>query len=90
MQGVWAHLTLTPLERPRDVPTHFITAEEAARIEASIGDFFEAGGEPTEFYDVRRIEPINVKLRSSLITNPDDGRVPWNDSYTHGGVGVTQ
>jgi hypothetical protein len=81
MQGVWVHRNLTPLERPRDIATHFIPAEEAARMEASIADFFEGGGEPTEFYDVRGIEPINGRLRSSLITDPDDGRVPWNDSY---------
>jgi len=79
MQGLWAHLNSTPLERPRDITTHLIDAQQAGRIEAHIADSFDAGGEPTEFYDERSIELIDGKRHSSLITDPEDGRVPWND-----------
>jgi len=81
LQGIWAHHNLTPLERPKGIATHLIAPEDAARLEASISDFFDAGGEPTEFYDVRGIQPIDGRLRSSLITDPDEGRVPGNEYY---------
>lgn len=81
MQGVWAHFSLTPLERPESVAGHYITQEEAAGMEARLADVFDAGGEPTEFYDARRIETIGGRLRSSLIVDPLDGRVPGNEYY---------
>ena len=81
LQGTWADHNLTPLERPKSIATRLISSEDAARLEAKIADFFDAGGESPEFYDVRGIQAIDGSFRSSLITDPEDGRVPGNEYY---------
>ena len=85
LQGNWTNETLTPLERPRG-RGRILTAEEVTRIERG-----PAGGTDTVcFYGPGtcndritlieavdfRVATVNGEPRSSLVTNPPDGRVP--------------
>ncbi len=79
LQGSWDHTDCTPLERPPGIASLVITAEQAAEIERSIELVTEDRAtptEPTEYFNQRRIQPIRGELRSSIIIEPKDGRLP--------------
>lgn len=83
--GIWNSATATPLERPRDLKDKpFFTQEEAAAWER---DFAQRNQEPapgarlsgTGTYNVAYREfgtRIVKTLRTSIITEPADGRIP--------------
>ncbi len=85
LQGNWSNETLTPFQRPRG-QGRVLTAEEVARIErGQVGGtdqvcFYGRGTcneritliEAADF----RVATVNGEPRSSLVTNPPDGRVP--------------
>ena len=93
LQGVWDYRTLTPLERPKQLGTKaFFTPEEAAKFakEESLrqnrdlavpgkgGSQYPAGGVVAyneAWYD--RGTKVEGSLRTSLIIDPPDGRIPW-------------
>jgi hypothetical protein len=84
MQGVWAHTDLTPLERPDDLKTLVITAAEANEIKAKIvakTDDLSRPAEPSLYFDDRNVEPIRGELRSSMILEPADGKIPGNEAF---------
>ena len=85
LQGNWSNETLTPLQRPRGQgPT--LTPEQVNRIEqgqtgwTAVVCFYGAGTcndritliEAVDFH----VATVNGEPRSSLVTNPPDGRVP--------------
>jgi hypothetical protein len=81
LQGVWSHTNLTPLERPADLKSFVITPEQAAAIEARIAarnEDLSKPAEPSLYFDTRTVEPIRGELRSSIIVDPADGRIPGN------------
>ena len=84
LQGNWTNETLTPLQRPRE-QGRVLTPEEVTTIEQGGGAddavcFYGAGTcndritliEAVDF----RVATVNGERRSSLVTNPPDGRVP--------------
>jgi hypothetical protein len=77
LQGVWDFRTATPLERPREMGdrTHF-TAEEAAAFERRTADRIGAtiAVHPPDWLDYGMT--LLKDLRSSLIVDPPDGRIP--------------
>jgi hypothetical protein len=87
LQGVWTNSTLTPLERPPDLAGKAkFTEQEAAdwikRTFAQVnsdrrdgGAEVDAGRAYNEFWRDRGSQVI-ASLRTSLITDPADGRVP--------------
>jgi hypothetical protein len=82
MQGNWTMSDLTPLERPEGFTQLAITAADAARLKAQ---YLDPSG-PTQPDDPgldrdRVFEPIRGQLRSSLIIDPPDGKIPWRDDY---------
>jgi hypothetical protein len=84
LQGFWEHRNMTPLERSDDFATLVITRAEATRLEQRITGFFvdpSQPSDPAEFLDERRLEQIDGQLRSSMIVDPENGRVPWRDAY---------
>jgi hypothetical protein len=77
LQGVWDYRTATPLERPRELGTKaFFTLEEAADFErrtASRRENVQAVHAPGWLDYGARVLP---DLRTSLIVDPPDGRIP--------------
>src|ERR1700687_6007123 len=83
LQGLWTNETLTPLERPRDLAAkEFFTAEEAAAYEKRvvqnrIEDPRDGEGDvadPKVWWE--RATKLAANLRTSLIVDPPNGRVP--------------
>jgi len=84
LQGIWTNVTLTPLERPRDLANKpFFTKEEAAAYEKRIVDQREsdpasdapgAVADPTVWWE--RSTHVVSTLRTSLIIDPPEGRIP--------------
>jgi hypothetical protein len=87
LQGVWTSATLTPLERPADLANkQFFTKEEAAQwtkqfLQANNRDRrdgsaqVDVGRAYNEFW-FSRGDAVVPTLRTSLIIDPPDGRIP--------------
>jgi hypothetical protein len=79
LQGTWVAYNRTPLIRPDGLKELRITAEQAREIEAR-GNAREHDlsipNETPEFFDQRRVALIRGELRSSIIIDPPDGRIP--------------
>ncbi len=84
IQGIWTNSTMTPLERPKALGSkEFFTAEEAAEREQSLRQALSTDRRdgPAEV-DVNRSynelfrERGHLLLRTSLIVDPPDGRLP--------------
>lgn len=88
MQGVWDFRTLTPLERPPDLADRALfTAEEAEDFSAAVRELYNSDnrGEDRDIVDVERAynavwidvgTEVDEDLRTSLIVDPPDGRLP--------------
>jgi hypothetical protein len=84
LQGSWDHTNSTLLERPAGYDSLAITAAQAGQIEAAIAKLAEdrdTPTEPTEYFNERRIQPIRGELRSSIIIDPPDGRIPGTAAF---------
>jgi hypothetical protein len=84
LQGVWSHKNVTPLERPADLKSFIITREEAAQLQARIlakGEDLSRPAEPSVYFWERGVEPIRGEYRSSIVTEPADGKLPTNDRF---------
>ena len=93
LNGVWDFRTLTPLERPDGLgDKEFMTAEEAAAFELETLKTLDMdrrdGAEVESGFgsDVERAynqfwwdfgSELSGDLRTSLITDPADGKIPW-------------
>ena len=86
LQGFWTNTTYVPLERPKDVTKEYLTTEEVAerikRAAAAENEQTEPGTVADVHYDFtqfgldRSQGPLALNLRSSLIVDPRDGRIP--------------
>jgi hypothetical protein len=83
LQGNWSSSTITPLERPRELANKpFFTPQEAAEYEAQTSTTRANGPDlaPGTIVDERvwweRGTKVVQTLRTSLIVDPPDGRVP--------------
>ena len=86
LQGFWTNASYTPLERPKNVTKEFYTREEAAQFEKRFVDTeaeqTEPGTVPDVHYDYtqfgldRSLAGYSRSLRTSLIVDPRDGRIP--------------
>ena len=85
-QGVWTNQTPVPLERPEALAgKRTFAPEEAARFEQTafqrlaqrIGDDVELSGEIDEVWLETQHGRVPPNLRTSLIVEPDDGKVPF-------------
>lgn len=84
LQGVWSHKNITPLERPAELESFIISREEAAQLQTRIlakGEDLSKPAEPSVYFWERGVEPIGGEYRSSLITEPADGKIPANDHF---------
>ena len=86
LQGFWTNSTYTPLQRPKNVTKEFYTPEEMAALEKQAAQREEAETVPGTTADVHydegqfglnRSQSTYAKnLRTSLIVDPPDGRIP--------------
>jgi hypothetical protein len=93
LQGEWTNITFTPLERPKAFAGPIATPAEAAAWVARIEGYLmnkppppKPGAPPpkpsvgnSEWFDAGvGLIRIDGKLRSSIITDPVDGKLPYN------------
>ncbi|MEE2793108.1 MAG: hypothetical protein VX453_15855 [Acidobacteriota bacterium] len=86
LQGFWSNQTFTPLERPDGVTSAFYTEEEVAALEGRAAMRESSQTEPGTIPDVHydftqfgldRSQAARAEnLRTSLIVDPPDGRLP--------------
>ena len=86
LQGFWTNSTYTPLERPKNVTKEFFTKEEAAEREKRAAEEETEQTEPGTIADVhydftqfgldRNQSTLASNLRTSLIVDPSDGKLP--------------
>jgi hypothetical protein len=86
LQGYWSNTTYTPLERPNNVTKEFFSKEEAEEIvkraAAAEGEQTEPGTVPDVHYDFtqfgldRSQSALATNLRTSLIVDPPNGKLP--------------
>ncbi len=86
LQGFWTNQTYTRLERPDGVTKEFYTPEEVAALESSAAQRETSQTEPGTIPDVhydftqfgldRSQSVFASSLRTSLIVDPPDGRLP--------------
>lgn len=86
LQGFWTNSTYSPLERPRNVNKEFYTREEAFEIEKKAaaneteqtvpGTVADVHYDFTQFALDRNQSAHALNLRTSLIVDPPDGRLP--------------
>jgi hypothetical protein len=86
LQGYWTNNTYAPLERPKNVTKAFYTKEEAAEMEKRAAAEESAQTTPGTVADVhydftqfgldRNQSPHASNLRTSLIVDPPDGKLP--------------
>jgi hypothetical protein len=84
LQGVWDHVNATPLERLPGVTTLVITPDQATAIARALDQMAEDRSkptEPTEYFNERSMLPIRGELRSSIIVDPPDGRIPGTPAF---------
>ena len=86
LQGVWDYRTITPLERPSELAgREFLTDEEVAQLEQRA---FERNTDEAPPEDPTRVGTYNdfwwdrgqkvvPTMRTSLIVDPPDGRIPY-------------
>ena len=82
LSGTWTHATYTPVERPPEFAgKEFWTPEEAAAYEKQrVAQFLGQATDNIHYDDaIWQTEPYGkgvTSLRTSLITDPKDGRIP--------------
>ena len=86
LQGFWTNSTYVPLERPNNVTKEFYTPEEALAAEKRAAEREATQTEPGTTADVhydftqfgldRSQATISRNLRTSLVIDPPDGRIP--------------
>jgi len=86
LQGFWTNATYTPLERPKGVTKEFFSPEEALEVmkkaaleeneQTEPGTVADVHYDFTQFGLDRSQGAMAVNLRTSLIVDPTDGRLP--------------
>jgi hypothetical protein len=86
LQGFWTNATYTPLERPKGITKEFFTREEALEVikkaSAEESEQTEPGTVADVHYDFtqfgldRSQAPMAINLRTSLVVDPVEGRLP--------------
>ncbi len=80
-QGVWFAGFLTPLERPDGVDGLVATPEQAAAIIADVLAQSPTILDPDfEIYGLDNLAEVRGELRTSLVVEPEDGRVPFTEA----------
>lgn len=81
LQGVWTSRWLTPLEREPETPGLVIDKAQASTLSALLIERLHSGDplQAPDDYDALQILSLDGDLRSSLIVDPPNGRLPYTD-----------
>ena len=88
LQGIWTNATLTPMERPETLEAaSVLTAEQAAEFEVQSAENLRVNdrripgvvGAYNQFW-MDAGTTVVESLRTSLVVDPPDGRIPWSAS----------
>lgn len=89
LQGVWATAFITRLERSKEASTLEVSPEDARRIADAIGERArQSKVDDPDFahYGYDQLATVRGIFRSSLITEPTDGKIP----YSPAGIDVAE
>ncbi len=94
LQGTWTNATITGLERPENLDELVLTQDVAARVENGTAEFYasidelpagalaagaDVGGYNSFWMDPgSRLARVRGEIRSSLIVDPTDGKIPYS------------
>jgi hypothetical protein len=79
-QGIWATAFLTSLERPQGVTNLVATPEEARTLVAVMRARMPAVIDPdVQLHDIQQLAMVKGEYRTSLIVDPEDGRLPFTE-----------
>jgi len=84
LQGYWVASNRTPLIRPDGITELRISAAQVQEIEARFrarDQDLSIPNESVQFFDERHLEPVAGALRSSIIVDPADGRIPGTPRF---------
>ena len=86
LEGFWTSTTFTPLERPKEVTKEFYTREEAVEVvtrlaaleaeQTTPGTIADVHYDFTQFGLDKSQSQLAFNLRTSLVVDPPDGRIP--------------
>ena len=81
LQGVWTSRWLTPLEREPETPGLVIDKAQSSALFALLLQKLHAGDplQTPDDYDTLQMLSLDGELRSSLIVDPPDGKLPYTD-----------
>jgi hypothetical protein len=81
LQGEWTNLSLTHLERPPGVPATVAKGDDLAAVERKVYDTIlpadPLDSRSSEWWAPGGLAVIDGQMRTSWITSPADGRVPY-------------
>lgn len=81
LQGVWVASFLTTVERPPGIDALVVSAQDAAALVSAIqGQIPELNDPDVAFHGVARLARVEGERRTSLVTHPNDGQIPFTDA----------
>jgi hypothetical protein len=76
-QGIWTTAFLTLLERPEGVPNLIANPDEAEALVSTIRANAPKVVDPDlQLHDIRQLAMVKGQYRTSVIVEPEDGRMP--------------
>jgi hypothetical protein len=81
LQGVWTNRWMTTLERPAEAKALIASPTDAETLRTLLWKRFIAADPeaPQTSYDSLVMMPVNGELRTSLLIDPADGRIPYTE-----------
>lgn len=81
LQGTWSVMSLTPMQSPAFFGDLTATQEEAQRYIAEVKGSYNDFVDPDTFIqDISRLDVIHGEIRTSAVTIPINGQIPFNEN----------